>query len=1203
MLQYKKSFTLTLCMLIIAFSFAQNDLRPTPTLQKGHTAPVSDVKISNDGEFIFSASLDGSVKMWSAISKKEIRTFEKHSPNTTAAKLLLTDDGQTLISGSGEGFLKKWNINTGEQLDDFEQQETGITALAWVGDAPLLAVALDNGKINIIEPNSHTLIQTIEGHKGTINDLQVSPTGEYFVTAGEDKQVKVWASLYFTEIFNFKKHGGAVNKIAFINDNLFASAGEDGKVFFYDRQLKQSVKSIQVSQSPILHFNYDKAQDKILVKSTLGNWTIKGNNFSHSKWKHNLPQRAMLYQSITPTLVLGVENNQLFYHHIRRGTVEYFTSPDIDFSFPQNINNVALDRSGAVMATSSNQYVRIWGAETGKFIKTSGAVSVMALSKDGSKIALCTNTNDIILYERASGKILFTLKGHSGIVRTLAFAINDDILFSGSEDNSVKLWKVTTGENIGSLQGHDATITALTILEDNNRIASGDAKGIVKVWNFKTKIELQSQQAHSGGIYALAVTDDSKTLATGSDNGTIKLWRMDDFGLNTEFKAHKSIIRTLDFNLQGDYLVSCGDDVIKLWNRNNGQLLHQLRGHQSPVTTAQFSPNGNFIISSGYDNTLRYWDTYSWKEAVTTYILGQKDWAVVSKSGLFDGSIYGMEAIHFVVKNDAIELSQLKERYFEPQLINKVLANENVSSLRNVEDLKYVSIYPKVNLHLDTTNNKPTLFVKLTNQGGGIGRVAVFVNNKEVVEDMRAGQFLRDPEMATFIFDIQRYLAFFKPNEPNEIAIKAYNMEGWLSSPSYQVEYMPDISQYTFASRGENNATQKIDLNRLYIPNFYGIIIGTSDYRGEKLDLTFAAKDANDMAAAMNDIAVNLFGEDNVHIKLLTTDEVGENFQPTKKNIAAAFEQFALESTTNDVFFVYLSGHGTNNEVNQKEQFYYLTKDLASGDIQDFDIRENYTVSTDEFTEWMKKIPAAKQVMVIDACASGAIADKLYGANKAALSSSDRRAFERMKDRTGVFVLAGSAADQSSYEASQFGQGLLTYSILLGLNGAALRDGGYVDVMQLFQFAADKVPEFAQYIGGVQRPVITTPKGGNSFDIGKVTEQTAIPLAQVKPLFVRSNFQNELSYDDDLLLADKLNQRLLDIANDSRTSTILFTDISHHANAYSIKGRYTLDNDKLLIEGRLFKGREMVIPFKVEGNKNDMDTTVEMIIEAIQRGL
>ena len=44
------------------------------------------------------------------------------------------------------------------------------------------------------------------------------------------------------------------------------------------------------------------------------------------------------------------------------------------------------------------------------------------------------------------------------------------------------------------------------------------------------------------------------------------------------------------------------------------------------------------------------------------------------------------------------------------------------------------------------------------------------------------------------------------------------------------------------------------------------------------------------------------------------------------------------------------------------------------------------------------------------------------------------------------------------------------------------RHGEYVDVGQLFQYAADQVPQLARHIGGIQKPLITAPRG-TSFDV------------------------------------------------------------------------------------------------------------------------
>src|SRR5207248_3171552 len=115
-----------------------------------------------------------------------------------------------------------------------------------------------------------------------------------------------------------------------------------------------------------------------------------------------------------------------------------------------------------------------------------------------------------------------------------------------------------------------------------------------------------------------------------------------------------------------------------------------------------------------------------------------------------------------------------------------------------------------------------------------------------------------------------------------------------------------------------------------------------------------------------------------------------------------------------------------------------------------------------------KATPARKQVLILDTCHAGKVFEKLT--EKRSVPGSQVRALERVKDRTGMFVLAGCAADSVSYETSRYGQGLLTYSLLLAMSGAKLHDREFVDVADLLGYAADKVPELARDIGDVQRP-------------------------------------------------------------------------------------------------------------------------------------
>ena len=388
-------------------------------------------------------------------------------------------------------------------------------------------------------------------------------------------------------------------------------------------------------------------------------------------------------------------------------------------------------------------------------------------------------------------------------------------------------------------------------------------------------------------------------------------------------------------------------------------------------------------------------------------------------------------------------------------------------------------------------------------------------------------------------------------------------------------------------------------------PRLFALVVGTADYSGEKLDLQYPDQDAAAIASAITAAGKELFGE-GVQVQLFTTGNLSGNPAPannqvsSKTNIKKAFETLAGQAQATDILLLYFSGHGITYGEAEKAQFYYLTKDIASEDLSDPEVRANFTISSNELTDWIKRIPALKQVLILDACSSGKIVESLAAIGQKDLNPSQVRALDRMKDRTGMFILTGSADNKVSYEASQYGQGLLTYSLLEGMSGLAPSTDKRVDVMTLFQYARDRVPEMAKSINGIQTPILAFPTNGGSFDIGIVDAKVKIPLAQVKPVFIRNNFQDEESLDDVLGLTEALEQNFRQMTARGGQSRLLYVDVKEYENAYSMKGLYHITGNAVQVRVRLFKGKTLVgEEFQVSGTKDDVPGLAKSILEQV----
>jgi len=258
-------------------------------------------------------------------------------------------------------------------------------------------------------------------------------------------------------------------------------------------------------------------------------------------------------------------------------------------------------------------------------------------------------------------------------------------------------------------------------------------------------------------------------------------------------------------------------------------------------------------------------------------------------------------------------------------------------------------------------------------------------------------------------------------------------------------------------------------------------------------------------------------------------------------------------------------------------------------------------LSSNELLELIRAIPATKQVLVLDTCGAGKAAETLSA--KREISSSQIRALERMKDRFGLFILGGATADKVSYEASRFGQGLLTYSLLVGMQkGPALREERFINVSTLFNYAVESVPAMARDIGGIQQPIKAIPKGGVSFDFGELTreDREQIKVASPKPFVLRSVFQDAELFRDHLTLTQRVNDRWRTVSSRGREAPVIFVDVDDAPEAYSLVGRYQCRNEDVTADVRVFRGGKEVGRYTEHGKKAEADTLAQKIVARAQ---
>jgi WD40 repeat protein len=627
-----------------------------------------------------------------------------------------------------------------------------------------------------------------------------------------------------------------------------------------------------------------------------------------------------------------------------------------------------------------------------------------------------------------------------------------------------------------------------------------------------------------------------------------------------------------------------------------GNLQFSLPEQKAYIMGVAFLRGSNKLVTAANDGTIKIWDLEARTALATLLLINDHDWVVAGPDNRFDASPGALPYLYFVVptageESEIIGLDQMKERYFEPGLLQKLLGFSD-QPLRSVRGLETVALYPKLRVNKSSAESE-ALTVTVEARSGSVGRVSMTINGTEVEADLDPGRgqainidLGRDEYKRRFLYD-------------NTIEFRVYNLDGSLRSPAYEIEHVFGRGARVRGTVAGAGQERELSVEQYREASLHVLCIGTSDYAegGDKsLDLSFPDHDAVAFSQATQMVGKELFNTNGqVSVHCLTTTSANEATLAergiawtfaTKEHIETAFAELGRVAKPQDVVLIYFSGHGKTFPVDGNDQFHYLTNEASRANIDNADVRRNTTISSTEIREWLKQSPAYKKVLIFDACNSGQIIDDVAAASKE-LNGSQIRALDQMSDRAGTYLLAGSASDMVSYEASNYGHGLLTYALLKGMRGAAVRvdeensAAHFVNVTELFDYAQLEVTKLAADINGVQQPQLNYPVRAGTFAMGIFNENTLIPLDAAKPTVLSSRLTDD-AFGDELGLERELNEMLQSEKSRVSAARYVYVPGKKLPNAYQVRGQYSVDGNVVTVKASLIKDDKAVATLAVE---------------------
>ena len=390
---------------------------------KGHTAWVTALCFSPDGQTLASGSHDQTVRLWEVSSGACLRTLPGHS--SWVQTVDFSPNGGTIASAGNEAEIRLWDVQSGACNRTLPGHSNRVLALKFHPTQPMLISSGDDRTVKLWDLQLGDCLRSLAIDVGWALGIALHPRGQEVAASQSTTAVDLWDVETGDRLGTLLDYAVKVWAVDYSPDGeLLATAGEDQTVRLWNTQTNQCLKTLEGHSGRV--------------------WLVEFSQDGHTLVSASDDQTLKLWDTRTGDCLKTIK------------------------AYSDWIVAVAVSPNAPLLASGGeDQMVRLWNLETGRCNLTlsghTNLISSIAFSPDGTWLASSSDDCTVRLWDAQTGDCRQMLMGHTDWVQSVCVSPGGQGVLSGSHDKTIKLWDVATGQCLQTLQGHGGRVKAVAV--------------------------------------------------------------------------------------------------------------------------------------------------------------------------------------------------------------------------------------------------------------------------------------------------------------------------------------------------------------------------------------------------------------------------------------------------------------------------------------------------------------------------------------------------------------------------------------------------------------------------------------------------------------------------------------------------------------------------------------------------------------------